>query len=133
MNFRLFLRASAIWLLIAVAETAHGIARRLVLEPLVGDLAARRIAVFTGSALVFAAAFLFVQRLRGSRPVHFLAAGLLWVVMTVCFEFSLGTLIGLASERMFSDYDLANGGLLPIGLFLMFLSPIAAAKLRNEL
>ena len=133
MSFRLFLKASAIWALIAVAETVHGIARRLTLEPIVGDLPARRIAVFIGSALVFAAAFIFVSWLKGSRPVHFLAVGVLWVVLTVCFEFGLGTLIGLSSERMFSDYDLANGGLLPIGLFLMFLSPIAAAKLRNEL
>lgn len=132
MDLHLFVRAAAVWVVIAAAETVHGIARRLVLEPLVGDLQARRIAVFTGSALAFTAALIFVRWLKGSRPAQFLAAGLLWVVLTVCFELGLGTLMGLSSERMFSDYDLANGGLLPIGLFLMFLSPIAAAKLRNE-
>jgi ethanolamine transporter EutH len=127
-------RAAAVWLLIIFAETLHGIVRRLLLEPLVGDLRARQIGVVVGSVIVFAIAFVFVRWLKGSRPVDYLAAGLLWVLCTVAFEIVLGRLMMQASwERIISDYDVAGGGLMLFGLLVMFLSPVAAAKLTDEI
>jgi hypothetical protein len=50
------LRASAVWLGIMALESTHGALRELFLAPVVGDCRARRIAVFTGSLLILAAA-----------------------------------------------------------------------------
>ena len=40
--------------------------------------------------------------------------GFTWVVLTVAFEVGLGTLLGLTSERILADYDLAQGGFMVI-------------------
>jgi hypothetical protein len=53
----ILLRGLAIWFVIVLAKSVHGIARRLLLEPLVGDLQARQISVFTGSAIILAMPF----------------------------------------------------------------------------
>lgn len=127
-------RAAAVWGLMMIAETFHGIARRLMLEPFVGDLRARRIAVFTGSVIVFAIAFVFVRWLKGDRRSDYLAAGVLWVGLTVVFEVMLGRLaMGMPWAAILADYDIIHGGLMPLGLIVMFLSPFAAAWLTDEI
>jgi hypothetical protein len=59
-------RAILVWLLIILVETIHGIARRLFLEPLVGDLRARQIGVLIGSLLILTIAILTIGWLRTS-------------------------------------------------------------------
>jgi hypothetical protein len=46
------LRAFAVWLVIMAVESAHGTLRELFVAPLIGDLRARQISVFTGSLLL---------------------------------------------------------------------------------
>ena len=45
-------RAIAIWLLIVVAESVHGVIRQLFIAPILGDLPARQLGVFIGSVLI---------------------------------------------------------------------------------
>ena len=44
-------RALSIWLTLVTVETIHGVIRRLVMEPLLGDFPARQVSVFTGALL----------------------------------------------------------------------------------
>jgi hypothetical protein len=46
-----------------------------------------------------------------------------WVLLTECFEYTLGRLLGLDVERMLADYDLARGGFMLFGLAFMLLAP----------
>ena len=41
-----------VWVCIIFVEVLHGIARTLILAPVIGDFRARQVAVFTGSFLV---------------------------------------------------------------------------------
>ena len=126
-------RALAVWALLMAAETVHGIARTLVLQPIVGDRRARQIAVFSGSLLILAIVTLTIRWLgvRQSRA-RLLAIGVLWVVLTATFEIGLGRIVaGYSWSRLASDYDLRQGGLLPFGLVVMALSPWLAARLRG--
>jgi len=61
-----FVRGFIVWLIIILAESLHGAARRLLLEPYVGEFRAKQIAVFTGSAMILAIAFTTVRRLRAA-------------------------------------------------------------------
>jgi hypothetical protein len=55
-----------------------------------------------------------------------------WVVLTVVFEVAFGRLVMKSSwERIRSDYELAHGGLLPIGLVTLAGSPLVASRLRG--
>jgi len=115
-------------------ETAHGVARALWLVPMVGDFRARQIGVFTGSILNFAVAALFIRWLRPRSVGEAARIGVLWLALTVTFEMAFGRLVAQASwERIASDYDLAHGGLLPIGLVLLVLTPMLTAKWRRVL
>src|SRR4051794_8489149 len=107
------IRAFAVWLVLIAAEVVHGLLRALLLVPVVGDFRARQAGVFTGSLLILVLMFLFVRWIRAGSPVRLLAVGVLWLVLTVLFEFALGRLVlGLPWEQMRQDYDLPRGGLM---------------------
>ena len=130
----MILRGVAVWLVIMAVEVVHGIARTLLLAPVVGDFRARQIAVFTGSALILAVAALFIRWMKPVRLGDALAIGAVWLVLTLAFEVAFGRFVVQATwSRIASDYDLAHGGLLPIGLLVETLAPAIAARFRRLL
>lgn len=128
----LLLRGFSVWLIIIGAEFLHGTMRIVWLQPLVGDFRARQLSVFTGAVIILAIAWLFICWLRAPHVTQLLQVGWLWLGLTVGFEIVLGRLVmQLSWERIFSDYNLLQGGLMPIGLLVLTLSPLIAAKLRG--
>ncbi|GET39314.1 conserved hypothetical membrane protein [Microseira wollei NIES-4236] len=128
----MFLRGIVIWLVLMFAEILHGTARTLWLAPYVGDFRARQISVFTGSILMLIIAIAFVRALHASRASQLLAIGLLWLLLTIAFEIGLGRFVFAYSwERIASEYNLLAGGLMPIGLVVLTLSPLIAGKVRG--
>lgn len=126
------LRGFVVWLVIIVAESLHGTARELWLKPLVGEFRARQIAFFSGMALILIVALLFVRWLRTESKQQLLHVGLLWAVLTLIFEFSLGLFVlGYSWQRMWEDYNLLRGGLMGLGLVWLIFVPQLAAKLRK--
>ncbi len=131
MTIDLIFRAACVWLLIIVAEIIHGMVRMRFLEPLIGDWHARQVAVFSGSAIVLGIAMLTVGWLKPPTAAAALGVGLGWVVVTIAFELLFGRYVaGMSWQRLLADYNLVRGGLLPIGLVVMGLSPWLARWLR---
>jgi hypothetical protein len=124
-------RALAVWVLIAVTESVHGTLRQLFLAPLIGDFRARQISVFTGSVLIFLVGLLLIRWIGASRTRTLLGIGLLWLVLTLLFEITVGRLLGMDWQRILADYDLGRGGLMLIGMVVLLLAPLAAARLRH--
>lgn len=125
-------RAIAVWLVLIAAEIIHGVVRSILLTPRVGDMRARQIGVFTGSLMNLGITSLCIPWI-GAKSVRALAGiGVVWVVLTVVFEVTFGRLVMRSSrERLRSDYDLAHGGLLPIGLVALGGSPLVASRLHG--
>ena len=127
-------RGVTIWLLIILAETIHGILRTLLLEPLVGDPTARQVSVFIGSIIIIAITFVFVRWLKASYASQFILIGTTWVILTIVFEILLGRLVmDLSWERIASDYNVLQGGMMVFGLLVMLLAPVAIARLVDEI
>ena len=127
------LRGFAVWLVMMGAEVVHGTLRTMLLVSLVGDLRGRRAGVFVGSLLVLGIACLLVRWIGAGTASRLLALGLSWLVLTASCEFSFGRFVlGLTRDRLMEDYDLARGGLMPVGLLAMALAPLLAARLRPE-
>ena len=124
-------RAFAVWLLLITGEVVHGIVRTLVLTPVVGDFRARQLGVFTGSLLILLITALTIRWIRASWARTLLMIGSAWVILTVAFEISLGRMMSYSWERLGSDYNMLEGGLLPIGFVIMATSPLIAARLRG--
>ena len=73
---------------------------------------------------------IFISWLRLPSIGSMLAVGTVWVLFTIAFEIVLGRIVlGYSWNRVLSDYDLARGGLLSLGLVIFALSPLIAAKL----
>jgi hypothetical protein len=125
-------RAFAVWLLLIAVEFVHGVLRTIFLVPVVGDFRARQIGVFTGSVLILAVAYLLVGRLHATNTRWLILVGLLWLALTVAFELSFGHFVFRRSwQDLDSDYNVGRGGLLPIGLLVLTLSPLMAKTLRG--
>lgn len=126
----IILRAIEVWLVLSAIEVIHGFARTILLVPFVGDFRSRQIGVLTGSLLVVLTAFLFRFWIEAEGISRQLCVGLIWVVSTVAFEVILGRLVlDLSWERILSDYDVLNGGLMPLGLLVMLISPTLVARI----
>lgn len=125
-------RAIAIWLMIVVAESVHGTLRQLFIVPHIGDMPARQVGVFIGSAIILLISWLASRWLGAVTFKDQLRIGILWVVLIVAFEFSLGVALGYTRERLFSDYNPAEGGLMGFGLAFMLFAPALGAKLRGR-
>lgn len=120
-------RAFAVWLLMMLIETVHGVLRTTLLAPVVGDVASRQIGVFSGSLLILAVTYLSLGWLRLDWNRLRLVVGIVWVVLTLAFEVGLGRFVlGYPWSRLAADYNLSHGGLMGFGLLVMVFAPSIA-------
>ena len=111
---RLMVHAALTWLLLAVVMFTNGALRALVLQPRLGEHLARQVATGSGVLIVFGFALLFVRRLETPRASDLLEVGVLWLVLTLAFEFGLGLATGKSWAAMLADYDILEGRLWPL-------------------
>jgi hypothetical protein len=126
------LRGLAVWILIALAETVHGIIRTIFLEPRVGDLASRQIGVLTGSLMILLIAYITIDWIGAREARDLVAVGTLWLVLMLTFEVTLGRVFGLSWERIVADYVPTQGGLMIVGMTFLALAPSIAFRLRSR-
>lgn len=125
-------RVSAVWLIIIFAEMIHGILRGLFLVPVCGDLASRQIGVFTGSLIILAIACMTIRWIGAKRRGELLAAGLVWMILTITFEIIFGRFVmNFDMGRILSDFNILKGGFLGMGMIFLAFSPLIAAKMRK--
>lgn len=125
-----FYRAIITWLLMMSAETVHGVARRIYLLPLLGDLRSRQWGVFVGSLIILIIATLCIRWIRPSSLRSLWWIGILWVSLTLSFEILLALLFGIDTHRIAADYDPRQGGLMLLGMVILFLAPTFAQMIR---
>lgn len=125
------LRGLAVWLLIMLAETAHGVLRGLFVVPLVGDTAASRIGWPVGALIVMGMSLMMIRWTRLSDSRHLLALGGIWALLTGLFEIVIGLLRGFDAQRLWAETNPFSGGLMLYSVILMLLAPLIAARLRG--
>ena len=125
-------KALAVWLVIVSVEIVHGILRRLLIEPRIGDVRARQIGVVIGSLLILVIALLSLPWLGTTTTADLLRVGLLWLMLMVPFEILVGRLTGASWQRIVSDYDPRKGGFMAFGLLVLLLAPVLAAYISRN-
>jgi hypothetical protein len=120
---RFFWPSLLMWWILAVAMFTNGAVRVLVLQPRLGESLARQVATVSGIVIVLALTLPFVRRLAHPRSRDLVKVGLLWLALTVLFEFGMGLVSGASWEAMLADYDLRRGRLWPLALLAILVAP----------
>jgi hypothetical protein len=126
------IRIAALCVVLAGAETLHGIARTVLVVPRIGKERAIRWSALTGSLLAFLLCLWLVPPigLRGA-PAH-LALGLGLAVFMAAFDLAIGRLLmRKAWHKLWPDFDPRTGNYLSLGLMFLVMVPWLVAWLHG--
>lgn len=125
----LLLKATAIWLLILVLAVLNGWLREAVLLPSVGKPLAFVLSGVLLSVCIVVVSLVFVPRLDRLRAAQSLNLGLLWLVLTLVFEFGFGRLIQSRPwPELLEAYTFKDGNIWPLVLVVTFFAPLLAVR-----
>lgn len=132
-TFQLWRRALALWFLLMAAEFVHGVWRVKVLAIWLGDFPARQVCFFTGSLLILFITYVYIPWIPARKTQTLLAVGFVWLGLTLVFEVCFGYFVQHRPwEDLASDFDMLHGGMFPIGLAVLTLAPLIAARWRGS-
>jgi len=127
-----FLRFAALCILLAGAETLHGIARAVLLAPRIGKVRAIQFSVVTGTLIAFGLCYVFVPGIGATGIAAHMLLGLGLSGFMAAFDVALGRMVmRLKWSRIWEDFDPRSGNYLSIGLVLLALSPSIVWLLRG--
>ena len=128
------IRTVALCIVLAGAETLHGIARSMFVVPRLGKERALKLSILSGTALAFGICYLLVPGigLRGTLP-H-LALGLVLALFMAGLDLLMGRLVMRRPwSKALADFNPATGNLLVFGLAALVFVPTVVAFLRGLL
>lgn len=119
------------WLGLMPLMILNGVIRQSIYGPYVGELAGHQISTATGIALLLAYLWLVFPRLRLRSAREAWRLGLLWLGLTLAFEFLFGRfVVGHSWVRLLQDYDLLAGRVWVLFLVAVVLGPLLIYRLR---
>jgi len=129
----LTLKAIAVWLLILACAVLNGGLREAWLVPALGTPAALVLSGVLLSIVILAVSLLLVPRLGRLATGQCLYVGLLWLCLTLAFEFGFGRLVQHQSwQRLLEAYTFKDGNVWPVVLVVVFLAPLLAVRGRGR-
>jgi hypothetical protein len=130
--FGTFWKAVALWFLLVVLAIANGTLREKVLSPGLGASVGLQISGVTLSFAILLVSWFALPWYGPLRSLQYWLIGLLWLLMTVLFEFGFGHFIAHKSwAELLDAYNVSKGNLWVIVLVAIFVSPRFAALLRR--
>lgn len=120
----LVLKAVLAWLGLMVLAMLNGTFRQFLLLPNMGDLPAHQVSTVILCVLIFIYTWLVLRWWRLPARSSAWMVGVIWLVLTVTFEFVLGGLIlREPMSKLLSDYNLLAGRIWPLVLLSTLLAP----------
>ena len=125
------IRILLLWAAIIPMAIANGILRDAVLVRSLGQKRARTVSGLSLSAVILAWTILTITWVPLPSLVQYAGVGLLWLTLTVAFEFFFGRVVAKKSwQELLRAYRFENGDIWPLVLMAVTVSPVAAAALR---
>lgn len=129
----MILRALAVWLGLALVAVAAGVLRETLLTPRVGAAASHVMGTAVVVAVLLLAIGLSIRWIvPGLQTGDLWTVGVLWLILTVAFEFGFGHWVaGHSWERLLADYDVTAGRIWVLVPLTMLLAPVWLGRLRD--
>lgn len=126
------LKALLVWLAILVLAIVNGGMRERALNPIMGPVGGLVTSGAILSLCIFLVAFFSAGWLGAAEAPEFWLIGLLWLVLTIVFEFGFGRLVQRRTwTELLQAYAFRGGNLWPVVLVVTLVSPWVAARLRG--
>ncbi len=111
------------WFPMLALAIANGALRQLTFGRHMPELRAHQLSTLVGSLLIGSFIWFIIRRWPPSSRRHARAIGLVWVSLTIAFEFAMGRLLMHRPwQQLFQDYNVAAGR-----VWLLFLAWLALA------
>ena len=124
-------KAVWVWLLILPAMIANGIVRETVLVSSFSRTTADIMSAILGIIIILAITGLFFRRVTGISTSTLVGISLIWLVLTVAFEFIFGHYVDKKPwSELVQNYALWEGRLWPLVLLTLVLSPFIWTSAR---
>ena len=130
MTADLALRTVAVWAILVLA-VANGALREAVLIPWLGTSPGLVLSGLLLSGLILAVAHLFLPWMAPGSAAQACFIGILWLLLTLVFEFSFGLASGKPLSEILAAYTLREGNLWPIVMAVTLTAPWLMARLRG--
>lgn len=128
----LFTKALVLWFGILVLAVLNGGLRENVLNPALGGVAGQLVSGTVLSICIVLIAWLAIPWFGALTEPEYLYIGVLWLILTVNFEFSFGRFVLDQSwAELFDAYRFRGGNIWPIVLACTFIAPWLAARMRG--
>jgi len=125
------IRIVSLCVVLAGAETLHGIARTVWVIPRIGKDRAIRWSALTGSVLALVICWWLVPPIGLAGAAQHLGLGLLLTAFMAGFDIAIGMLLMRKPWRKVApDFDPRTGNYLLFGLFFLALAPLIVWTLR---
>lgn len=123
----------AVWLVLAIVAPVNGVVRELVLAPRLGAEPANLLstALLIGAIVLVSGLYFTRSSVRYTRA-ELLVVGVGWTVLTVGFEFLVGTLEGAPVEEILAQYDVLAGEVWVLVLLTLLVAPLLFGSVLRD-
>ena len=130
----LYFYALGIWFVMMLSAILNGILREYIISENIGDYFGHVISVVILSFIIFILTFYFLKSISiPYKNIDLWLIGIMWLTMTVSFEFIFGYfIIGHSINFLLADYNILKGRLWIIILIITLISPILCGLILQK-
>ena len=126
-------RYTLVWLVLVIVAILNGTIRIMVYKDCLGDLRAHQLSTLTGIILFGLVIWGFTRLWKITSARQAWTIGLLWLGMTIAFEFIFGHYVmGKSWSKLFHDYNIFDGRVWILVLIWTTIAPYVFYKLSSK-
>lgn len=132
MTTSVWMKTISLWLVILVLAILNGTLREKTLVTVLGDFSGMVMSGAILSVSIFLVALIATPWYGPLSSRQWLLVGLVWLLLTLVFEFSFGLVVQHKTWAEILDaYTFQGGNIWPVVLLITLLSPWLATKIRG--
>lgn len=121
------------WLPLVAIAFVNGTIRQIGFQKALGDLHAHQLSTALGITLFGIYIYWLIRRWKLESQSEAIKIGLIWMVMTIAFEFALGRLIlGREWALLLNDYNLFEGRVWVLVLLWVAIAPVLFYRITKK-
>jgi uncharacterized membrane protein len=122
-----------LWFPMVIIAIINGTIRQLFFIKFTDELSAHQLSVISGITFFAIYVWYVTGKWRIDSPLSAIKIGVLWLIMTVIFEFIFGHYVmGNSWQKLLHDYNILEGRLWIVVLFWTTISPFVFYLIRRQ-